>query len=52
MAVLLDRNLAPGTHQVAWDGRNQQGQSLASGVYLARLTIGASLITHKIMLVR
>jgi len=30
-----------GTHAVGWDGRDDVGRELASGVYICRLTIGA-----------
>ncbi len=35
---LIDERLAAGPHRVAWDGRNARGRSVASGVYLARLS--------------
>jgi hypothetical protein len=34
---LIDSEIAEGTHQVHWDGRNQEGHPVASGVYLYRL---------------
>ena len=38
---LADHSLQIGRHQVNWDGRNDQGQALASGAYLYRLRMGA-----------
>ena len=35
---LVDRHLAPGNHQVIWDGKSQGGRELPSGIYIARLT--------------
>ncbi|MBN2105714.1 Ig-like domain-containing protein [bacterium] len=35
--VLTDREFAPGFHQLKWDGTNQHGQSMSSGVYLYQL---------------
>jgi alkaline phosphatase len=32
--TLLDRDLPAGEHQTCWDGRNENGKSLATGVYL------------------
>jgi flagellar hook assembly protein FlgD len=35
--TLVDQSLAKGDHQVVWDGRDNHGNSVASGVYLYRL---------------
>ena len=52
VAVLDDRHLEAGTHQIVWDGTNQQGWDMASGVYFVSLTTAGRLITHKILLAR
>lgn len=36
---LLNKDVAAGTWEVYWDGRNSNGQSAASGLYLVRLAI-------------
>ena len=36
--TLLDKQLAAGTHHVTWDGKNEAGHPVASGVYLFRLS--------------
>jgi hypothetical protein len=38
IATLVDDVRAPGEHRVDWDGRDQHGRAVASGVYLARFT--------------
>ena len=38
--ILHAGRLEAGTHRVTWDGRDRQGQQVASGVYLYRLQIG------------
>ncbi len=41
-----------GKHSVTWDGRNDLGQDVGSGVYLYRLTAGDTDETRKMILVR
>lgn len=37
--VLVDEEQAPGTHQVVWNGRQENGNEVASGVYLTRMIV-------------
>ena len=37
--TLVDEPLHAGTHQMQWDGRDERGHSLATGLYFARLHI-------------
>jgi hypothetical protein len=41
--------LPDGAQQIAWDGLNQQGQTLSSGVYLYRLQAGAWSVAGKMV---
>jgi hypothetical protein len=41
-----------GTHRLHWDGRDSGGRTLASGLYLYRLTAGDRSRTRKLMLLR
>ena len=50
--VLLHTNVAAGRHVVSWNGCDQQGRPLASGVYFARLEVGSVRETAKLVLVR
>ncbi len=33
----IDRGLQPGYHQLAWDGRDDEGQKLANGIYFYKM---------------
>jgi len=37
IAVPFDDAVQAGEHRIVWDGRNQNGESVASGVYLYKL---------------
>ncbi|MEE9465138.1 MAG: FlgD immunoglobulin-like domain containing protein, partial [Candidatus Neomarinimicrobiota bacterium] len=37
VARLVESYMAPGYHQAQWNGRDQSGRSVPSGIYLARL---------------
>ena len=41
-----------GEHRVAWDGRDDRGRSMASGVYFLRLSAGGEERTGRLLLVR
>jgi len=50
---LLDGGrLAAKAHEVVWDGRNDAGQALPSGIYLARLQAGPERSLMRVVLVR
>ena len=42
----------PGAHAALWDGRNDSGQRVQSGVYFYRLQAGAQTLTRKMMLLK
>jgi hypothetical protein len=44
--------LAAGVHDLAWDGRDDAGRTVASGAYLVRLTAGSERETAALRLVR
>ena len=50
--VLTDSHLAPGAHALAWDGRDGDGQEMASGVYIYRLEGTSFAITRRMLLLR
>ena len=49
--VLAAEGMRPaGSYQFVWDGRNQAGQSQASGTYLLVLSVDGAIETHKLTL--
>ena len=52
VAVLQQGPLQAGRHRVHWDGRDDEGRPLASGVYLYRLVTGEGVLTRKLTLLR
>ena len=50
--TLADGRLAPGRHLLVWDGRNDRGDQLASGIYFLRFQAADFTQTRKMLLVR
>jgi flagellar hook assembly protein FlgD len=50
--TLVDENRDFGTHEVAWDGRNDAGITVGSGVYFYRLTAGKHTESKKMVLLK
>ena len=49
---LVDQYRAPGSHQVAWDGRDDRGIKVSSGVYILKLEAETAADTRKITFVK
>jgi len=49
---LVDGHLPAGSHGIVWDGRDRNGRTVGSGVYLYRFDAGGLEETRKIMLVK
>ncbi|MCF7912085.1 MAG: T9SS type A sorting domain-containing protein [Candidatus Cloacimonetes bacterium] len=47
---LINNELLGGEHSVTWDGKNDSGKSVTSGVYLFQLKTDSEIITHKALL--
>ena len=52
VAVLQQGQERAGLHRLHWDGRDDEGRPLASGVYLYRLVTGEAVSTRKLTLLR
>ncbi|HUU28205.1 MAG TPA: T9SS type A sorting domain-containing protein [archaeon] len=50
--TLVDIGQGPGTYNVNWDGADQQGLRVSSGVYFYRLVAGDYVSTRKMVLVK
>jgi len=50
--TLVDRSMPAGEHVAQWDGRNNLGENLASGVYFYRLVSGERVLTRKAVLLK
>lgn len=49
---LLDSTIEPGIHQVHWNGLNDRGERVSSGIYLYTLRAADKTITRKMMVLK
>lgn len=49
---LFEGSLSKGTYNMVWDGRDQNGREVASGMYLLRLNSGKDSYSAKLMLMK
>jgi hypothetical protein len=52
VATLFDGMAEAGTNTVVWDGTNDAGQTVATGVYFYRMTAGSFEMTRKMVLMK
>ncbi len=52
VATLLQRPLSAGTHEVTWNGRDDDGRQMASGTYVYRLQAGQYVAMRRMVLVK
>ena len=49
---LLSQNMPAGTNNLVWDGKNDLGSSVSTGVYFFRMQMGKTVLNHRMMLLR
>jgi hypothetical protein len=49
---LVDHEITPGSTEVTWDGRNQSGTAVGTGMYFARMVAGGTSYVVRVPLVR
>ena len=52
VATLIDGYLSAGEHQVEWNSKDDQGNTVSSGVYLYKLIAGSVTVSKKMTLVK
>jgi flagellar hook assembly protein FlgD len=50
--TLVEEEKSPGDYQVIWDGTNDEGKEVASGIYFYQLKANAQILTKKMLLLR
>ena len=52
IASVTSGHYSPGSYEVVWDGKDEDGREVASGVYLYRLQAGDQVRVRKMLLLR
>ncbi|OQC05853.1 MAG: flagellar basal body rod modification protein [Candidatus Cloacimonetes bacterium ADurb.Bin089] len=50
--TLLSENLLPGKHSIVWDGKDEKGSGLGSGIYFVKMQTGKTTDTRKITMLK
>jgi hypothetical protein len=50
--MLIDRKVEAGRHTVVWDGRDETGRQVSSGIYLYRLDAGDEVAVRKMVVLK
>jgi len=49
---LVDRPLGPGEHSALWDGRDESGRTMGTGVYFVELSDGRNRVHRRVVIIR
>ncbi len=52
VATVVNEMGTPGKHTAVWDGKNDRGESVSSGIYLCQLRAGSSVMARKMVLLK
>jgi hypothetical protein len=52
VSTLVERELEPGHHTVSWNGRDERGRAVSSGIYLYTLRAAGETFTRKMTVVK
>ena len=52
LRTLVDENLASKKYEVVWDGKDNRGRAVTSGIYFYRLSAGRATVTKKMIMLR
>ena len=50
--ILLEDYLSPGYQNLQWNGSNQSGQQVSSGLYIVKVLYNEKVFKHKMMLLK
>ncbi|MCB0278041.1 MAG: right-handed parallel beta-helix repeat-containing protein [Calditrichaeota bacterium] len=50
--TLINKTLPAGYHDAVWDGRNEQGQAVSSGIYLYQIQSGNHAVSKRMVLIK
>jgi len=49
---LINNEIPKGNHKIIWDGKDNTGRSVSSGLYFVRIGTGSKVDTHKVMMIK
>ena len=49
---LINETIGPGLYEIVWDGKNQNGGDMATGVYFIRIQSGINMSVNKVLLIK